>query len=196
MTVVERRSYTGFEERHAPQANPFGLKCCDHFGLPTPDPERAGIFYEAILGAKFLFRAGYTDEDKAKGKLRHAFYHIGATLVELVEQEDGVSYPSHTNPKGQNMNPHFAWESTAAGVAAFADHLTRQGIPFAGPRRHTDVSAVSVYFRDQDGNNLEVTTWDNEFPDDKIAPPAPGPRTNGGGFLDWNTLAHNWRPKE
>jgi hypothetical protein len=53
---------------------------------------------------KFLFRAGYTDEDKAKGKLRHAFYHIGATLVELVEQEDGVSYPGHTNPKGRPVS--------------------------------------------------------------------------------------------
>jgi catechol 2,3-dioxygenase-like lactoylglutathione lyase family enzyme len=196
MDVLDRPAYYGFKQRHEPQLNAFGLKCCDHFGLPTPDPERAGKFYEQILGAVELFRAGYSEDDRAKKRLRHIFYHIGATLIELVEQEDGISYPDHTNPEGRNMNPHFAWQSTAEGVAKFAAHLTAQGIPFSGPRRHVNVSAVSVYFRDQDGNNLEVTTWE-ECPDEMIAPANPNaPRGKSGGFMDWGAYAHNWRPKD
>lgn len=189
MSVLDKPFRISFKERHAPQTNRFGLACCDHFGVPTPDPERAGKFYEHILGGVEVFRAGFSDEDRARGKMRHIFYHIGATLIELVEQEDGVSYPGVTNPGGANMNPHYAWETTVEGVVAFAAHLRSEGIPHSGPRRHPGVSAVSVYFRDQDGNNLEVVTWE-EVADELIATLPPRRKS----FVDWDTLAHDWRP--
>lgn len=189
MSVLEQRlpKYR-YDQRHAPQANTFGLGCCDHFGIPARDPELAGKFVEQILGGVEFFRAGYSEEDRAKGKMRHIFYHIGKTLLEVVEQEDGVSYPDVTNPEHRNMNPHFAWETTVQGVVDFAKHLEAEGIPFAGPRRHVDVSAVSVYFRDIDGNILEVTTWE-DFPEGLIAP-----RKAGEKLADWAELSHHWRP--
>jgi catechol-2,3-dioxygenase len=179
----------GFTERYTPQTNRFGLTTCDHFGLPARDPELAGKFFEQILGGVEFFRAGYSAEDRARNKNRHIFYHVGAVLVELVEQEDGASYPNVTNPRGENMNPHWAFGTTPAGVAAFAAHLEREGIPFAGPRAHPHVSAVSVYFRDIDGNNLEVTTW-QDVPANMVAP-----RTPGSKLAQWDELAHTWRPK-
>lgn len=188
MAVLTSSLY-GYKERYQPKTNRFGLTKCDHFGLPARDPALSGKFYEQILGGEEFFRAGYSDEDRAKGKNRHIFYHIGPLLVELVEQEDGRSYPDVTNPKDENMNPHWAFETTPEGVLAFAEHLTREGIPYAGPRTHGEAGAVSVYFRDLDGNNLEVVTW-QDFPVDKIPPRAKGER-----LAVWANLKHNWRPK-
>ena len=188
MEVLARPAY-GYDERHRPKTNRFGLTSCDHFGLPARDPELSGKFFEQILGGEEFYRAGFSDEDRAKNKNRHIFYHVGPVMVELVEQEDRRSYPDVTNPKSENMNPHWAFETTPEGVLAFAAHLEREGIPFAGPRTHGEASAVSVYFRDIDGNNLEVVTW-QPFPADKIPP-----RTKGERLAPWDKLAHNWRPK-
>jgi catechol 2,3-dioxygenase-like lactoylglutathione lyase family enzyme len=190
VSVLEQHSIIGFKERYAPQNNRFGLTRCDHFGVPTPDPDRAGKFYEAILGGVELFRAGFSPEERATGRMRHIFYHIGATLIEVVEQDDGVSYPNVTNAESRNMNPHWAWEASPEKVAAFAEHLKREGIPHEF-RRHKGATAVSVYFRDQDGNNLEVTTWD-DVPESVLPLTPPGPKSKG--FVKWANLAHNWQP--
>jgi hypothetical protein len=181
----ERNAYHGFNERHETQTNTFKLTGCDHFAIPARDPEFAGKFYEQILGAVEFFRAGY----EVPGKSKHIFYHIGATLVELGQQEDGVSYVDATNPGSVNFNPHWAFGTTAQGVIEFRDHLRAHGIPFAGPRRHVNVSAVSVYFRDMEGSLLEVTTWE-DFPESEVPPRKPGER-----IIDWPSLAHNWRPR-
>jgi catechol 2,3-dioxygenase-like lactoylglutathione lyase family enzyme len=189
MSILARPSRFGFEERFEPQSNRFTLTGCDHFGLPARDPERSGKFFEQILGGVEFFRAGYSEAELAAKKSRHIFYHVGAVLVELVEQRTENGYPDVTNPNGENMNPHFAFGTTAAGVLAFKEHLTREGIPFAGPRRHGNVvSAASVYFRDIDGNILEVVTWE-DMPASEIVPVPPGER-----LADWNALKHNWRP--
>ena len=184
-TTEERTPYHDYHERHAKQTNKFGLKYCDHFAVPSRNPEIAGKFYEQILGAVEFFRAGYGPV----GKNKHIFYHVGATLVEVAEQEDGVSYADVTNPESRNFNPHWAFNTTAEGVLTFRDHLQAEGIPFAGPRRHVEVSAVSVYFRDMEGNQLEVTTWE-EFPDSEIPARIPGER-----IVNWASLAHEWRPR-
>src|SRR5580704_14186209 len=90
-----RPSY-GYDERHQPKTNRFGLTSCDHFGLPARDPELSGKFFEQILGGVEFFRAGYSEAELAAKKSRHIFYHVGATLVELVEQRTEAGYPDHT----------------------------------------------------------------------------------------------------
>src|ERR1700687_2700030 len=96
MNVAAASSIVGFEQRYEPQTNRFGLTSCDHFGIPARDPELSGKFFEQILGAVECFSAGFSEDDRAKGRVRHIFYHVGPVLVELVEQDDGVSYPDVT----------------------------------------------------------------------------------------------------
>jgi catechol-2,3-dioxygenase len=188
MNTLEQPKY-GNSARFEEQANSHALTGCDHFGLPARDPELSGKFFEQILGGVEFFRAGYSENDRELKKSRHIFYHVGRVLVELVEQRTEKGYPDYTNADGENMNPHFAFGTTVKGLAAFAEHLTREGVPFAGPRRHGKmISAASVYFRDIDGNILEVTTWE-DTPDEMIVPMQPGER-----LADWNALKHNWRP--
>ncbi len=179
-------------DRYDVPRNDLTLSGVDHVGLACSDPDISGAFVEQVLGGVELFRAGYNDEDRRLGRLRHIFYHVGHTLLEVVEQEDGVSYPSRTNPGGVNTNPHWAFGATPEVLARFVQHLRDEGIPFNGPRSHTGVSAVSVYFRDPDGNNLEVTTWS----------PVPvglmelTPMGGEHGFIPWDALNHQWRPRK
>lgn len=192
MNMPSHEAQTGAPMRHgdryASPPNKFKLTSVDHVGLACRDPDLSARFVEEILGGVELFRAGYDELDRKLGRLRHIFYHVGTTLVEVVENEDRKSY---ADPASKNTNPHWAFGATPENLAAFVKHLDREGIPYDGPRSHTGVSAVSVYFRDPDGNNLEVTTW-SPIPSG-LMPLKP----MGGqyGFIEWDQLSHNWRPK-
>lgn len=184
MSILETSPKYGLAARTVPQSNRFTLSGCDHFALPARDPELSGKFFEQVLGAVEFLRAGFVGE----GRLRHIFYHVGAVLVELVEQRTERGYPSFTNPNGEEANPHWAFGTTLAGLAAFAENLTREGVPYDGLRRHgKEISASSIYFLDLDDNILEVTTWE-EAPGDFVIPLLPGKRVPSA------QLTHQWRP--
>ena len=57
-------------------------------------------------------------------RLKHIFYHVGTQLVEVVEQDDGVSYPDKTNPKGV----HIGAETYVAFDAAILTHDLTRGL--------------------------------------------------------------------
>lgn len=172
-------------ERVAVPANRFKLSGIDHVGLACRNPDTSGRFIEHILGGVEVYRAGYSEEDRALGRLRHIFYHVGAQLVEVVEQDDKKSYP---DPKGTNTNPHWAFGATPENLVEFVAHLKKEKIPFNGPRSHHRTPVVSVYFRDMDGNNLEVTTWEGMPPELMATTPMGGQH----GFIPWEKLSHNW----
>lgn len=182
----------GARERSAVPANRFKLGGIDHVGLPCRDPERSGKFMEQILGGVEIYKAGFSEEDRKLGRIKHIFYHIGEQLVEVVVQDDDVSYPDRTNPDSINTNPHWAFGTTPEGLIEFVEHLKREGIPFDGPRSHRGASVVSVYFRDLDGNNLEVATWEKVSPEQIQITPMGGKY----GFIAWRKLSHNWKPRE
>jgi catechol 2,3-dioxygenase-like lactoylglutathione lyase family enzyme len=173
--------------RYEPKDNVHRLTGIDHVGLACRDPDVSGEFVRQVLGGVELFRAGYDEEDRRLGRLRHIFYHVGQTLVEVVEQEDGQGYP---DKHSANTNPHWSFGATPDGLAQFIEHLRAEGIPFDGPRSHRGVTAVSVYFVDPDGNHLEVTTWSPIPVGLMDLKPMGGPY----GFIPWEKLAHDWRP--
>jgi catechol 2,3-dioxygenase-like lactoylglutathione lyase family enzyme len=184
MDILEKTTKYGLAARSVPQANKSFLTGCDHFALPARDPEASGKFFEQVLGGVEFLRAGFG----GNGRLRHIFYHVGAVLVELVEQRTERGYADFTNPDGEEANPHWAFGTTLAGLAAFVEILKREGVPYDGLRRHgNEISASSVYFLDLDDNILEVTTWE-EAPDDFVVPLLPGKRVSS------TKLKHHWKP--
>jgi catechol 2,3-dioxygenase-like lactoylglutathione lyase family enzyme len=183
-------AFVGLAERTQARENAVGLAGADHVGLATRDPLLAGRFVEEILGGVECLKAGYSEEDIRLGRPQHIFYHVGNTVLEVAKQNDEAETTAYNAVATRNDQPHWAFGTTAAGLRRFADHLRAQGIPFDGPRSHRGMSAVSVYFRDVDGNNLEVTTWE-PFPADQCKPMG-GPH----GFPVWEQLAHSWRPSE
>lgn len=185
MSVLENTAIYGLVARTVPQSNASGLTGCDHFALPARDPEASGKFFEQVLGGVEFLRAGFGGH----GKLRHIFYHVGSVLVELVEQKTERGYPDVTNPGGEEANPHWAFGTTLAGLAAFVEILKREGVPYDGLRQHgKEISASSVYFLDLDDNILEVTTWE-ECPADFVIPVLPGKRVAS------SKLKHSWKPR-
>jgi catechol 2,3-dioxygenase-like lactoylglutathione lyase family enzyme len=179
--------YISSKHRESVPANRFRLRGIDHVGIPTRDPDLSGRFVERVLGGVEIYRAGYTEQDRKLGRLRHIFFHVGAQLVEVVEQEDFESYPHKTNPN-HVTNPHLAFGASPQDLAGFVENLKREGVPFNGPRSHTGCSVVSVYFRDVDGNNLEVTTWEEIPPGVVEVTPMGGKH----GFIEWQNLNHQW----
>lgn len=170
-------------------SNRFQISGIDHSGIPCHDVANAGRFYEEILGAQLAYRAGFSDEEQQLGRPKHAFYHIGNQLVEIVPAYwDERAYAI---PESDEANPHWAFGATPQGLLAFMENLQREGIPFSGPRSHRRASAVSIYFRDIDGNKLEVTTYD-PIPAGIAVTPIGGPH----GGVPWAKLAHNWKPRE
>lgn len=182
---VKAPNYTGYEQRTAIPTNVLGISGVDHVGLATRDPLAGGAFVEQILGGVQLIKAGFDEEDRKLGRPMHIFYLVGSTVVEVAVQKDEDAYPKIDD---RNDQPHFSFGTTAEGLVKFADHLRKHNVPFNGPRSHRGMSAVSVYFRDPDGNNLEVTTWE-EVPEG-VATPMGGPN----GFVEWPKLAHAWKP--
>jgi catechol 2,3-dioxygenase-like lactoylglutathione lyase family enzyme len=173
--------------RFNPPPNRLGLIGVDHIGMAARDPLASGKFIEQILGGVEIMRAGYSEEDIELGRPKHVFYHVGVSVVHVGMQktEDGYT-PADT----ENNNPHFSFGTTREGILAFADHLRAEGIPFDGPRHHRGESAVSLYFRDPDGNNLEVTTWEEVSREHTTLLGGPA------GPVIWAKLAHAWTSRD
>ena len=135
MNILEKPKY-GNSARFEEQTNSHALTGCDHSRSARARSEYSGKFFEQILGGVEFFRAGYSETgSRARRKPRHIFYHVGKTLrrTRRAAYRKGQIY---TNADGENMNPHFAFGTTVRHILPFAEHLKREGVPFAGPRRH------------------------------------------------------------
>ena len=194
--------------RHEGPPNPFGLTGMDHAALAVADVDRAVRFYEEALGGRAYYATGFGDPphdvgapgyprrseeggaprfrgDPAEaGRTPHVFMHVGTVLLQVGYPNDGRTFADRHS---QSHWPHVAFGASAAVLDRMCGHLRAMGVPFSGPRSHPPVDAVSIYFKDPDGNKLEVCTWD-PYPVERTEPLGPG---HG---LDWEALNHDWRP--
>jgi glyoxylase I family protein len=125
----------------APQA-PMRVLRLDHVVLQVSDLARAEAFYSAVLGARVERRI---DKPIVLVQLR-----IGDSLLDLVPK------PS-AGEEGQNME-HFCMRVEPFDPEAIAAHVRRCGAE-PEPMRElygADGYGPSIYFRDPDGNKVEV----------------------------------------
>ncbi|MBV9121244.1 MAG: VOC family protein [Chloroflexi bacterium] len=142
--------------RNEAGANSRGLTGVDHVGIPCRDALRTGEFVERILGGVEMCRVAFDADARAQGRLPHIFYHVGSQLVEVAEVNDPAILAQLDAATGQ---PHWAFGTTPQGLIDFMKHLDAEDVPYVGPVLHPGSTSVSAYFRDPDGNMLEVTTW-------------------------------------
>lgn len=173
----------GRDDRKDNKVDLWGM---DHFALPVKDVARMEKFVREVLGGEPYYYAGFDESDRKMGRKPHMFMRIGNVLFQCTE-ESGPSYPRQDD---NDISPHWAFGTTAAGIDKNVEWLTSQGIPVAGPYSHKDVDCVSIYFKTPEGHKLEICTWD-AYPEEKSklmgAP--------GVGFLNWPTLQHDWPNK-
>ena len=121
------------------------IEVLDHLVLTVADIDRTRDFYERVLGM----------EPVVFGEGRHALA-FGAQKINL--HEAGREFePKATVPTPGSADLCFL---TDAPVAEVVEHLAANGVEILeGPVRRTGAAGpiTSVYFRDPDGNLIEVS---------------------------------------
>src|SRR4028118_1524564 len=137
----------------------------DHLVLTVTDIDRTRAFYERVLGMETL----------VFGEGRHALT-FGTQKLNL--HEAGQEFePKAAAPTPGSADLCFLTNSSMAEVV---EHLEANSIEIIeGPVRRTGATGpiTSVYFRDPDGNLLEVSSRLEASPADTHRPAAPTPNT-------------------
>jgi catechol 2,3-dioxygenase-like lactoylglutathione lyase family enzyme len=174
-----------FGQRYERKDSPFDLIGMDHFALPVRDVARMELFVREVLGGEAYYYAGLDDVDKKMGRRPHLFMRIGDVLFQCTEEWG----PSHPRQDDNDISPHWAFGTTAAGMDKNLAWLKRQNIPVFGPVGHRDIDVISFYFKSPEGHKLEICTWE-PYKGSLGMMGAPGI-----GFIDWSKLTHNWTKK-
>jgi catechol 2,3-dioxygenase-like lactoylglutathione lyase family enzyme len=133
---------------------PIAIDRIDHVVLTAHDVERTLAFYQRVLGMEPMTFAG--------GRRGLAF---GRQKINL--HQSGREYePKALKPGPGSLDLCFITETPLADVIA---HLKAEGVAIAeGPVQKTGALGpmMSVYFRDPDGNLIEVSNYGAASPGD------------------------------
>jgi catechol 2,3-dioxygenase-like lactoylglutathione lyase family enzyme len=125
------------------------LEGIDHVALSVRDVERSAQWYMGVLGFEQRHEGMWGGVPTFIGK--------GTTSIALFPPRDQVS---ETAPVGSNIQMlHLAFRANRENFLAAQRELQRQGIKF-----HFSDHEIShsIYFRDPDGHQLEITTYELE----------------------------------
>jgi catechol 2,3-dioxygenase-like lactoylglutathione lyase family enzyme len=121
--------------------NPITLQFLDHVAIRVKDLERSALWYENVLGLRRV--------QPEEWKPWPIFLLAGDSGIALFPEREGA-YPVD----------HFAFRVDEASFAAAQDILSQKGIPYH-VQDHTYF--ISMYFRDPDGHQVELTKKVREF---------------------------------
>ena len=128
--------------------NPIHVTKLDHVVLRVADIEKSIHFYRDILGCP---------EKRISDGLYQ--YQAGASMIDLVPLDSPGGLRSGYGPpdKGRNME-HFALTVEDFDEQALRDYLAGHGITptKSGTRFGADGYGPSIYFKDPDGNEVEL----------------------------------------
>jgi catechol 2,3-dioxygenase-like lactoylglutathione lyase family enzyme len=130
----------------------FQLECIDHVALLVRDVEASVRWYEDVLGLDRAHQDVWGSFPAVVGK--------GGTSLALFPV--GSSRPSPPPGRDTLCVRHIAFRVDHANFLAAQVELERRGLPFDLEDHQV---ARSIYFKDPDGHQLEITTYE-------ISPPA------------------------
>ena len=127
----------------------------DHLAITCTDIDASIGFYERVLGARLLYA-----ERWHAGEMPVALMNVGANNLSL-HRAQSPAEPHADRPTPGAVDLCLRWEGSIADAVA---HLGTCGVEvIVGPvarRSSDDRPASSVYFRDLDGNLLELLAVD------------------------------------
>jgi len=131
------------------------LQAIDHVVLVVRDIERSLAFYRDVLGCPVLREAEWR-----RGEARFPSVAIGPAQMLNLHQAGAPVTPEAVNPQAGSEDLCFA---AAVPVAEVTARLAAHGVPVEmGPVPRMGgrgVMGTSVYFRDPDGNLLEIMSY-------------------------------------
>ena len=126
----------------------------DHLAITVADIDRAFAFYVEVLGAAQISEYAPDGRPLIRG------VRFGAIKFNLHQYGNGIDLVAQ-KPTPGSVDVCFRWSGPIETAQA---HLARHGIAIVdGPSKRTSNDgqpAVSVYFRDPDGNLLELMSVD------------------------------------
>lgn len=129
----------------------MALRGVDHIAITAADPERTLAFYRDVLGAQVLY-----EEEWRAGRIPVVILQLGASRINVHPAEAPVA-PHAARPTPGSVDLCFRWDAPLEEAIAV---LGRHGIAIEDgpvPRPAADAQwGRSVYFRDPDGNLLEL----------------------------------------
>lgn len=137
----------------------------DHVVIVAADVAATLDFYRRVLGADVR-----DEEEWRAGRVPYPVLHFGDWKVNVHPVGGDVELVAR-NPAPGTFDACFAWPGPIAGAL---EHLAAHDVPLAfGPIRQEGArgQGASVYFRDPDGNLLELISYDAGSVRD--APPHP-----------------------
>ncbi len=120
----------------------------DHVAINVSDMDRSEAFYGRVLGLKDAFPGEWG------GAPRILMAPGSRTGVAIFPAESG---PADRPPRPAGVVDHFAFRTSRAAWEAFRGRLEELGIEHDEQRFGI---CYSVFFRDPDGNKVEVTTYE------------------------------------
>ena len=124
----------------------FDLEGIDHVALSVRDVERSAQWYIEVLGFERRHDGMWNDVPTFIGK--------GATAIALFPPRDN-SEPTARSAKIDML--HLAFRANRKNFLAAQKELKRRGIKFEFQDHEI---SHSIYFRDPDGHELEITTYE------------------------------------
>jgi catechol 2,3-dioxygenase-like lactoylglutathione lyase family enzyme len=125
----------------------FEIDALDHVALSVRDVARSAQWYVEVFGFKRLH------EDKWNGI--PVFVGNGDAAIALFPAAEEVG--SASADRGAVRTLHFAFRTDRKNFSRAQDELKKRAIPFEF--QDHDISH-SIYFRDPDGHQIEITTYE------------------------------------
>lgn len=135
----------------------MSIRGLDHLALTVADVDRTLDFYRRVLGAEVLY-----EELWRAGKIPVAVLQVGASRL-TVHDAAKPALPNAAVATPGSADICFRFDGPLDAAAA---QLTAQGVeliegPVPRPAADGELGA-SIYFRDPDGNLLELLSTDSE----------------------------------
>ena len=124
----------------------FNVAGIDHVALAVRDVERSARWYIDVLGFEHRHRGMWNGVPVFVGK--------GTTAIALFAVAESEPIP---RPARSLAILHVAFRTTRDGFQQAQEDLRTQGIPFEFQDHEI---SHSIYFRDPDGHELEITTYE------------------------------------
>lgn len=130
---------------------PFSVRNIDHLVLRVADLERSRTFYENVLGCVAV---------RERETLGLVHMRAGTSMIDLVSLDGRLGSVGGAGPgaEGRNMD-HLCLRIDPFDAERVLEHLQRNGATPLGPVGNNfgaEGDGPSLYFRDPDGNVIEL----------------------------------------